>query len=115
MIERSFLRALGEVLTCHFIKLTMRAGEKKIIYKRRFLKNVLHNNNETKGHIIDSLIFSKILDAVFETGAKCKIDEIQVGEEQTETSSATLTIEADNEDTLSKAVTIAEKHGAVKC
>jgi hypothetical protein len=53
-----------------------------------------------KGHIIDSLIFSKILDAVFETGAKCKIDEIKVGEEQTETSSATLTIEADNEDTL---------------
>ena len=68
-----------------------------------------------KGHIIDSLILSKVFDAIWEIGAKCKATEIALGEERTDTSLAKFLVEAEDEAIFNKAVAIAEKHGATTC
>mgnify|MGYP001811194242 CR=1 FL=1 len=68
-----------------------------------------------KGHIIDSLILSKVFDAIWELGAKCKAVEIVLGEERTDTSLAKFLIEAENETIFNEAVAIAQKHGATSC
>lgn len=68
-----------------------------------------------KGHIIDSLILSKVFDTIWEIGAKCKATEIVLGEERTDPSLAKFLIEAEDEDIFNKAVAIAQKHGAEHC
>ena len=69
---------------------------------------------ELKGHIIDSLTLSKIMDSVTELGATCEVEEIKVGSDKTEMSQAKITVSAENAELLEKAVELAQKHGAQK-
>jgi len=68
---------------------------------------------EIKGHIIDSLTLSKVMDSIIELGAKCKVDEIKIGQEKTSVSYAKLKVEAENKTILDKVKEFAKKHGAV--
>ncbi len=65
-----------------------------------------------KGHIIDSLILSKLLDQINELGLTCYATEVSIGKRREDISEATFVIEADNNDEMEKAIELAKKQGA---
>lgn len=65
-----------------------------------------------KGHIIDSLILSKLLDQINELGLVCYATDVVIGKRREDISEATFVIEADNNDEMEKAVELAKKQGA---
>ncbi len=65
-----------------------------------------------RGHIIDSLILSKLLDKISDLGVDCCTIDITVGARREEVSEATFIIESDNEEKIQEATKIALKHGA---
>jgi len=67
-----------------------------------------------RGHIIDSLTLSKLLDEISDTGATCYATEVFVGPKRQDVSEAMFVIEEDEPATMEKAVEIAKKHGAVE-
>ena len=68
---------------------------------------------EVRGHIIDSLILPKILDAVAANGASCKIKHITIGELRNDPSHAVIEVRAGSEDELQKLLALIADHGAV--
>ncbi len=65
-----------------------------------------------KGHIIDSLVLSKLLDQINELGLTCYATKVDIGKRREDISEATFIIEADNNDEMLKAVELAKKQGA---
>lgn len=68
---------------------------------------------ELKGHILDSLILSKVMDYINELGAKCSIETIDVGEKATNLTYAKLIINAPSNEIMQKAIEHANKNGAI--
>lgn len=67
-----------------------------------------------RGHIIDSLILSKLLDLITELGVECYTAEIKIGARRADVSEATFIIETDNEAKMQEAIALAKKHGATE-
>lgn len=67
-----------------------------------------------RGHIIDSLILSKLLDSIAALGVNCYTADVKIGATRKDVSVATFIIETDDKDLLEKAINIAKKHGAVE-
>lgn len=67
-----------------------------------------------KGHIIDSLILSKILDEITQLNVLCYATDVKVGRRREDISEAVFVIEEENEKKLNKAIEVAKKHGAVE-
>lgn len=68
---------------------------------------------EMKGHILDSLTLSKVMDIAIANGAHCEVVDMKVGEEKTETSCAKLKISASDKNLLNSVILKLEKQGAV--
>ncbi|MHC1580811.1 ornithine cyclodeaminase, nickel-pincer nucleotide-dependent [Methanopyrus sp.] len=68
---------------------------------------------ELKGHIIDSLILSKVLDTIMEMGGDFEILEFEVGKRKTDPSYARILVKADDPDHLGEIITELRKYGAV--
>src|SRR5947208_499534 len=69
---------------------------------------------EVEGHIIDSLILAKVLDAIVDAGAEYRMVDVEIGRASTDTSRARIEIEAADEDVLATLVTELQLHGANK-
>ncbi len=67
-----------------------------------------------KGHIIDSLILSKVLDKIEELGVNCYAKDVKVGSRRGDFSEAVFVIETDEDELMQKAVDLAKKHGATE-
>jgi lysine-ketoglutarate reductase/saccharopine dehydrogenase-like protein (TIGR00300 family) len=68
---------------------------------------------ELHGHIIDSLLLPKVLDAILTRGASYSIKEIKVGERQTDPSHARIEVRAHSADALRQVLDEIHDHGAV--
>ncbi len=68
---------------------------------------------ELSGHIIDSLIFPKVLDEIVAMGGKFEIDDVQIGYQRTDPSHAQFRVIADSREHLEKILTSIGQHGAV--
>jgi hypothetical protein len=67
-----------------------------------------------RGHIIDSLILSKLLDEITLQGVVCYAKEVKVGRRREDVSEAVFVIETDDAKKLEAAVKTAKKHGATE-
>lgn len=67
-----------------------------------------------KGHIIDSLILSKLLDRLNRFGVSCYTTDVKVGARREDISEAVFVIETDNKELMEKAIGYAKKHGAAE-
>ena len=67
-----------------------------------------------RGHIIDSLILSKLLDKISALGVDCYTADIKIGAKRQDVSEATFIIETEDEAMMQKAVALAKKHGATE-
>src|SRR5438105_2084926 len=67
---------------------------------------------EVEGHIIDSLILAKVLDAIIEAGADYRMVDVEIGRTNVDTSRARIEITADDEDVLGTLVATLQLHGA---
>jgi hypothetical protein len=67
-----------------------------------------------RGHIIDSLILSKLLDQISELGVDCYTSDIKIGAKRQDVSEATFTVESEDSAKLEEAVALAKKHGATE-
>lgn len=68
---------------------------------------------EMSGHIIDSLLLPKVLDAIMSRGAEYEIQEFRVGRGQNDPSYARIEVRADSPDRLAQALADIHPHGAV--
>ena len=68
---------------------------------------------EMSGHIIDSLLFPKVLDAIITRGASYEIQEFRVGKRQDDPSYARLEIRAESADLLDQVLAEIHPHGAI--
>lgn len=68
---------------------------------------------QVSGHIIDSLILSKILDCIIDLGADFEIIDITIGHRRTDPSSAHIQIEASSTELLDRVLRKIKEHGAV--
>lgn len=67
-----------------------------------------------RGHIIDSLILSKLLDGLNRFGVECYAADVKVGAKREDVSEATFVIETEDKELMEKAVNYAKKHGALE-
>ncbi|MBS4760008.1 MAG: hypothetical protein KHX03_04850 [Clostridium sp.] len=67
-----------------------------------------------KGHIIDSLILSKVLDKIEALGIDCYAADVKVGARRNDFSEAVFIVETDDESKMEEAVKLAKMHGAVE-
>ena len=67
---------------------------------------------EVEGHIIDSLILAKILDAILAAGADYQILDVTIGRTNVDTSRAVLQIDAIDDDAIEALVEELQVHGA---
>lgn len=67
-----------------------------------------------RGHIIDSLILSKLLDEITAIGVECYACDVNVGTKREDLSEATFVIETESREKLEEAINIAKKHGATE-
>lgn len=67
---------------------------------------------ELKGHILDSLILSKLLDKIEELGVETYAAEVKVGAKRKDFSVAKFIIETDDNEKMDKAVQTAKIQGA---
>ncbi len=67
-----------------------------------------------RGHIIDSLILSKLLDSISALGVDCYTTDVIVGTKREDLSEATFVIETDSSDLMNASVDLAKKHGATE-
>lgn len=67
-----------------------------------------------RGHIIDSLILSKLLDQIAELGVDCYTCEIKIGPKRADVSEATFVIETDDKVKMAEAIKLAKKQGATE-
>lgn len=66
-----------------------------------------------KGHIIDSLIFAKVLDTILQVGGTFDIKEITIGASREDPTVARISIQADSSALLEKILRAIQPHGAV--
>lgn len=66
---------------------------------------------EVEGHIIDSLILAKVLDAILDAGAEYRIVDVDIGRASTDTSRARIEVQG-AEDVLAALITELQLHGA---
>lgn len=62
-----------------------------------------------RGHIIDSLILSKLLDSLNNLGVDCYATDVKVGARREDVSEATFVVETDNSELMQKAIDYAKK------
>lgn len=67
-----------------------------------------------RGHILDSLILSKLLDKIEELGVECYATEVKVGAKRKDFSEAIFTIETNDSEKMSVALNIAKTQGAIE-
>lgn len=67
---------------------------------------------QVKGHIIDSLTLTKITDLIIGSGSEYKMNELEIGRKETDTSSVNITINSGTRDELDRIVAMTAKHGA---
>src|SRR3954462_8598489 len=67
---------------------------------------------EVEGHIIDSLILSKVLDTIIDASAEYRMVDVQIGRASTDTSRVRIEIDAADEDLLTTLLTELQLHGA---
>lgn len=67
---------------------------------------------EVRGHIVDSLILAKVLDAVLEAGADYELAEVVIGKTNADASHATIVVRADDQTTLDALLDDLQVHGA---
>lgn len=67
-----------------------------------------------RGHIIDSLILSKLLDQLSELGVDCYTSDVKIGQRRSDISEAAFVIETEDSSKLEEAVALAKKHGATE-
>ncbi len=67
---------------------------------------------ELRGHIIDSLILPKVLDAILTSGGDFKIGEIKVGQKRADQSYARVEVSAPDEEALQNLLLRLRQHGA---
>ncbi len=68
---------------------------------------------EMSGHIIDSLLLPKVLDAIMTRGASYVIQEFRVGKRQEDPSYARIEVKADSASALERVLSELHSHGAV--
>ena len=68
---------------------------------------------EMAGHIVDSLLLPKVLDAILSRGGRYHIETLRLGQRQDDTSFARLEIMADTPEQLEKILAEIHPHGAV--
>ncbi len=69
---------------------------------------------ELAGHIIDSLLLPKVLDAIMSQGGRFEILNISVGQRRQDPSAARLLVTADSTEQLDKIIRDIGRHGAVR-
>src|SRR4051812_39913404 len=67
---------------------------------------------ELEGHIIDSLILPKVMDAILAAGADYKMVEVHIGRTNTDISRAVIEVSSEDEDELALLLTELQVHGA---
>ncbi len=67
-----------------------------------------------RGHIIDSLILSKLLDKLAAFGLNSYTADVKIGARREDVSEATFIIETEDENLMEKAINYAKKHGALE-
>jgi len=67
-----------------------------------------------RGHIIDSLILSKLLDNLAELGVDCYTADVIIGKRREDVSEAIFVIETENKELMDKAIEYAKKQGAME-
>src|SRR5690606_11583754 len=67
---------------------------------------------EVHGHIVDSLILAKILDAILEAGADYELTDVVIGKTNTDTSRASIAVHADDPVVLDALLDDLQVHGA---
>ena len=67
-----------------------------------------------RGHIIDSLILSKLLDNLTDMGVECYAVDVKVGAKREDISEAVFVIEANDEELMKKAIAYAKTQGALE-
>jgi lysine-ketoglutarate reductase/saccharopine dehydrogenase-like protein (TIGR00300 family) len=67
---------------------------------------------ELRGHIIDSLILPKVLDAILTHGGNFKIGEVKIGENRTDQSYARIDVSAPDRTSLNDLILRLRQHGA---
>ncbi len=68
---------------------------------------------EMSGHIVDSLLLPKVLDAILARGGQYHIDAFRLGEKQDDPSYARIEVRADSADRLEDILAEVHPHGAV--
>jgi lysine-ketoglutarate reductase/saccharopine dehydrogenase-like protein (TIGR00300 family) len=66
---------------------------------------------EIEGHIIDSLILAKVLDAIVAAGAEYELQDVEIGKTSTDTSKARIEVSAADEAALERLLTDLQVHG----
>src|SRR5262245_61539177 len=67
---------------------------------------------ELHGHIIDSLLLPKVLDAILTHGGSYVIRDIQIGQRQTDPSHVHIQVRADSDEQLETILHVIHDHGA---
>jgi lysine-ketoglutarate reductase/saccharopine dehydrogenase-like protein (TIGR00300 family) len=78
----------------------------------RYLGRMVSETVELRGHIIDSLILPKVLDAILAYRANFKISEIKIGQKRNDQSYARIEVSADSYEILDDLVLRLRQHGA---
>ena len=68
---------------------------------------------EVAGHIIDSLLFPKILDEIAALGGQFDIQDVQIGHHRSDPSHARLQVIADSLEQLEEILALISRHGAI--
>ena len=67
---------------------------------------------EVRGHLIDSLVLTKIFDSVMDLDGKFEVLDIEVGKKKTDESYAKLLVQGKNKDSLEKILEVIYRYGA---
>ncbi len=67
-----------------------------------------------RGHIIDSLVLSKLLDQIAELEVDCYTKEVIIGTKREDISEAVFVIETEDENKMAQAIELAKKQGATE-
>ena len=67
---------------------------------------------EVRGHLIDSLVLTKIFDSVMDLDGKFEVLDIDVGKKKTDESYAKLLVQGKNKDSLEKILEVIYRYGA---
>jgi lysine-ketoglutarate reductase/saccharopine dehydrogenase-like protein (TIGR00300 family) len=78
----------------------------------RYLGRMVSETVELRGHIIDSLILPKVLDAILAQHGNFKISEIKIGQNRADQSYARIEVSADSNETLDDLILRLRQHGA---